>query len=147
MSDSILRFSGKTLYLDNFYPCNVEFEGMFYPSSEHAFQAAKTFDIEERKKFQKYSTPKSAKQHGRKVKLRSDWENVKIQVMKDIVKDKFTRNEDIRQLLLATEDAHLEEGNFHGDKFWGTVNREGENWLGKILMEVREELRRQKTLT
>ena len=102
---------------------------MFYPSSEHAFQAAKTFDIEERKKFQKYSTPKSAKQHGRKVKLRPDWENVKIQVMKNIVKDKFTRNEDIRQLLLATEDAHLEEGNFHGDKFWGTVNREGENWL------------------
>ena len=139
MPDAILRFKGDTLYLDNFYPCNVEYEGMIYPSAEHAFQAAKTLDMNIRKRFQYYDTPKKAKQAGRRLKLRSDWEEVKIPIMKEIVKNKFLRNDaeqDIRTLLLATGDAHLEEGNKHGDKFWGTVEGVGRNELGKILMEV-----------
>lgn len=88
---------------------------------------------------------KDAKYCGRRLPLRKDWEQVKISVMKTIVKDKFIRNmaykADIQKLLLDTGDAYLEEGNSHGDRFWGTVKGEGQNWLGKILMEVREEIR------
>ena len=116
-----------------------------YPSVEHAFQAAKSLDNEVRKGFQVCPTAADAKYFGRHVKLRSDWDEVKIRVMKDLVKDKFVRNfsfgSDMKQMLLDTGDSYLEEGNNHGDTFWGTVNGRGKNHLGKILMEVRDELR------
>lgn len=144
MMEKINRFRGKYEFLSNFYPCIVYFEGMAYPSVEHAFQAAKSLDTHVRQGFQVCPTPADAKGFGRKVALRPDWEDVKISVMKDIVRDKFTRNlsdVELSALLLATGDAYLEEGNNHRDTFWGTVNGEGRNELGKILMEVREELR------
>ena len=85
--------------------------------------------------------PSSAKKLGRRVQLRSDWENVKYNVMYEIVKAKFTQNLKLKAKLLETDNQHLEEGNTWGDKIWGTVNGVGENNLGKILMRVREEIR------
>ena len=73
--------------------------------------------------------------------MRSDWEDVKFDVMYDIVKAKFTQNEDLKRKLLDTEGYYLEEGNNWGDKIWGVVNGVGENHLGKILMRVRNELK------
>ncbi len=146
MAGAIKSFRGEYAFLSNFYPCTVEFEGMEYPSVEHAFQAAKTLDTKKRKAFETYATPVAAKRAGRRVKLCPDWEDVKIEIMKQIVRDKFTRNiadVDLKKALLLTGDAHLEEGNTHGDRFWGTVKGEGRNELGKILMEVREELKAQ----
>lgn len=141
--EKIISFKGKYAFLSNFYPCTVEYEGMTYPSAEHAFQAAKTLDIEVRKGFQVCPTPSEAKWCGRRVKLRPDWEETKIDVMATIVRDKFTRNiahVNLRELLIGTGDAYIENGNNYRDKFWGTVAGEGRNELGKILMSVRSML-------
>ena len=77
------------------------------------------------------------------MQLRADWEDVKLSIMEDIVRAKFTQNEDLKQLLLATGDLVLEEGNTWHDTFWGVdvKTQEGENHLGRILMRVRQELR------
>ena len=85
--------------------------------------------------------PSTAKREGRRVTLRPDWEEVKYQVMYEICCAKFTQNRELREILLATGDEYLEEGNTWGDRIWGTVNGQGNNWLGKILMQVREELK------
>ena len=87
--------------------------------------------------------PAMSKKAGRRVQLRADWEDVKLSIMEDIVRAKFTQNEDLKQLLLATGDLVLEEGNTWHDTFWGVdvKTQEGENHLGRILMRVRQELR------
>lgn len=142
----ISAFQGKYAAFSNFYPCFVVYEGMIFPSAEHAFQAAKTTDRNERVAFAVCPTAKEVKALGRKIQLRPDWEEIKVQVMTEVVRDKFVRNQadkDIRELLLWTGDAQLEEANSHGDRFWGTVKGEGQNWLGKILMQVRGELQGQ----
>ncbi len=138
---AIKSFSGKYQFLDNFFACDVVYEGIMYPSTEHAFQAAKTTDVEIRKKFRLYETFADAKRKGRQLKLRPDWEEIKDTVMYEVVKDKFTRNARLKEMLLATGDEYLEEGNRHGDRYWGTVSGEGRNQLGKTLMRVRQELR------
>ncbi len=71
--------------------------------------------------------------------MRKDWEQVKVQIMKEICKAKFDQNEDLKKQLLATGRQTLEEGNTWGDRIWGTVDGVGQNYLGKILMEIRKE--------
>jgi ribA/ribD-fused uncharacterized protein len=140
----IAEFQGEYRFLSNFWPAPVEFEGLMYPSAEHAYQAAKTMDVNERKRIAALATPAEAKAAGRALKpplLRADWEEAKFDVMERCVRDKFTRSGDLRAKLLATGDAELEEGNTWGDRVWGVYQGEGENRLGKILMKVREELR------
>lgn len=82
-----------------------------------------------------------ARSLGRRIPLRKDWEQVKVSVMQTIVTAKFTQNPSLRERLLATEDAYLEEGNTWNDRTWGTVGGVGANLLGRILMEVRENCR------
>lgn len=136
----INEFRGKYYFLSNFYPAPVEYEGIVYQNNEAAFQSAKITDYETRLKFANLD-PSSAKRKGRSVQLRHDWEQIKYEVMYEIVKAKFSQNEDLKQRLLATGDEHLEEGNTWGDRIWGTVNGKGQNHLGKILMRVRNELK------
>ena len=85
--------------------------------------------------------PSKAKQLGRKVKLRKDWEEVKTNIMYDICLAKFTQNQDLKEKLLKTGNAILIEGNWWNDTYWGVCNGIGENNLGKILMKIREELK------
>ena len=87
--------------------------------------------------------PIASKKLGRRVQLRPDWEEVKVGIMEEIVRAKFTQNEDLKQRLLATGDLVLEEGNSWHDTFWGVDarSRKGKNHLGRILMQVRQELR------
>lgn len=132
------EFRGKYYFLSNFYPAPVTYEGLTYSTNEAAFQSAKTFL--DRKRFTNLD-PLSAKRLGRKVQLRPDWEEVKYNIMYEIVKAKFIQNPDLKEKLLQTGNQHLEERNTWGDKIWGTVNGTGENALGKILMKVREELK------
>jgi ribA/ribD-fused uncharacterized protein len=138
----IAEFHGDYRFLSNFFPSVVEFEGITYPTVEHAYQSAKTLDMNERKRIAKCESPSDAKREGRKLKLREDWETAKFAVMETCVRYKFAHHPELRDKLLATGDATLEEGNDWGDKIWGVVNGEGENRLGKILMKVRDELRR-----
>ena len=132
-------FDGNYAFLSNFYSCMVEYDGLLYRNSEAAFQSAKTMDKKMRKVFTELS-PSSAKYLGRHVQLRDDWEDVKDNIMYEIVYNKFSNNLDLRNSLHDTGDAELIEGNWWNDKYWGMCNGEGQNKLGKILMRVRDEL-------
>lgn len=142
MTEKINSFRGKYYFLSNFYDAPVTYDGLTYRNNEAAFQAAKVLDRTTKEIFTTLD-PGSAKKEGRHVKLRPDWERVKFNIMSDICEAKFTQNPDLKDKLLATGDTYLEEGNTWGDKIWGTVNGEGQNNLGKILMAVRMKLRHQ----
>jgi ribA/ribD-fused uncharacterized protein len=141
----INKFRGANRFLSNFYETSVEWEGLTYPSSEAAFQASKTLDQEDRKRFQTMA-PTVAKREGYKVKLRENWEDIKIDVMYQIVLAKFSQNEFLKQKLIATGREWLEEGNTWGDRTWGTVDGIGNNYLGKVLMTVRSVLMLQEAI-
>ena len=132
-------FRGEYSFLSNFHKCKVEFEGMTYPSVEHAFQAAKNPDPEYRRSIAAVGSPVTAKRMGKKTALRSDWEEVKDGIMYKLLKSKFT-DPGLRDKLIATGDAELIEGNNHWDRYWGVCRGEGQNKLGKLLMKVREEV-------
>lgn len=136
----INEFRGKYYFLSNFYLAPVEWEGIHYSNNEAAFQSAKVISKESRKQFV-HLDPSKAKQKGRRVQLRHDWERIKEQVMYEVCYAKFSQNEDLKKKLLETGDKYLEEGNTWGDKEWGTSNGVGKNKLGKILMRIRDELK------
>jgi ribA/ribD-fused uncharacterized protein len=132
----IKKFQKEYRFLSNFWPCQVEYDGDNYPSVENAYQAAK-FNKEERSVF-KRCTAGEAKKLGQKATLVDNWEDKKIDIMKNLVLQKFTKNETLKQQLILTSGQYIEEGNTWGDVFWGTCNGVGKNNLGKIIMEVRE---------
>ena len=136
---SIESFSGEYRFLSNFWPCLVALDGTLYPSVEHAYQAAKTLDPEERASVRNADGPYKAKKAGRAVILREDWGDVKLDVMADLVYQKFQHPE-LREKLLATGNQELIEGNHWKDFFWGVCNGKGQNHLGRILMDVRSQL-------
>lgn len=144
----IAHFNGVHRYLSNFWMSPVEFEGILYPSSEHAYQAAKTLDLEVRQKIADMKTAGEAKKAGQKVDKQPGWEEKKVEVMESIVLAKFTQNTDLRAQLLATGDQELVEANGWHDIFWGVCHGsrkcnctgQGENYLGQVLMRVRSHL-------
>jgi ribA/ribD-fused uncharacterized protein len=143
MLKKIESFEGENHYLSNFFNAPVKYDGIFYLNNEAAFQSAKVLSKEERLEFE-ILQPNDAKRLGRKVKLRKDWEQVKDQVMYDCVKDKFERNEELKKKLLSTGQTQLIEGNWWDDTYWGVCEGKGQNKLGKILMQVREEFKTKK---
>lgn len=134
------KFAGRYRFLSNFYYGPVYLDGVEYNTVEHAYQAAKNNDIVYRDMVWRAKTPSIAKSIGRKAVLRKDWEDVKLDIMYRLVKEKFSK-EPRRTQLLATGLEELIEGNYWNDTFWGMCNGKGENYLGKILMRVRTELR------
>ncbi|MEP7292360.1 MAG: NADAR family protein, partial [Chloroflexota bacterium] len=130
-------------------PVEIVLDGEPYPSVEHAFQAAKTHDPEERREIRANPSPVTAKYMGKRVALRPDWDNYRFTIMETLVRQKFTRSAELRAKLLATADAELIEGNTWRDTNWGAVWNEdkarwvGKNFLGQILMKIREELKEQ----
>lgn len=142
---AINSFFGEYRFLSNFWICDVYYEGLTYPSSEAAYQAAKTLDMNERRQFLNL-TPGQAKRFRGKITLRDDWEEVKYDVMSEIVWNKFNGNSYLTNLLIATGDEELIEGNTWHDNTWGNCscdrckNIQGKNYLGKILMDTRKRL-------
>ena len=133
------RFRGNYLYLSNMYACKVVYDGMEFRCSEAAFQAAKVKDKNIRKRFTEMDGYE-AKKEGRKVKLREDWNEVKLNIMGRILLDKFVRNPELGIALMKTGNELLIEGNNWGDRYWGVCNGVGENNLGKLLMRLRKYL-------
>lgn len=131
--------SKKYFFLSNFAPSPVTYNGILFATVEHAFQAAKSLDVEDQKLCSLARTPQDAKHFGRRVKLRPDWEEVKESVMEDLLRQKFSDSE-LRKQLLDTGNAELIEGNTWGDKYWGVCGGEGQNRLGYLLMKVRKEI-------
>jgi ribA/ribD-fused uncharacterized protein len=145
------RFKDPWGFLSNFYPCSVVLDEVTYPSVEHAYQAAKTLNLKEREKFLYAGvTAGRAKRMGKAIsdsgKLRPDWKEVNIGIMRDLLMQKFYPTI-LRRKLISTFTAELVEGNNWHDLFFGVCDGtcrqgphepEGLNHLGRILMEVRE---------
>ena len=146
------KFEGRYRFLSNFYPCEVEHQGITYPSNEHYYVAMKVNDQQLingiyytpgdfREMLSKMINPGAVKRLGQKIKIRKDWDSKKLEIMNWGVRYKFNNNKILKELLLSTGDDELIEGNYWKDTYWGVCNGIGKNHLGKILMEVRRELR------
>lgn len=136
----IAGFVGPYRWLSNYLPCPVIYEGRAYGSSEAAYHASK-FPEAERDEFTKLDPDASKKLSRKKTVDQTWWDARKERVMREITVAKFTQNPELARKLIETGDRQLEELNWWGDKFWGTVQGEGRNVLGKILMDVRATLR------
>jgi len=138
MSREIRSFKGDHEFLSNFYPHTLTFGGWNYPTLEHAFQAAKTEDRELRKRIRETANPADAKAIGRRLKLREGWDVRRLEVMSDLLWQKFC-DPVLRSLLLETAGATLIESNWWYDHYWGVCSHcgKGDNHLGRLIMAIR----------
>lgn len=138
MSDApITMFAGPFRFLSNFWEAPTFYEGVEYPTSEHAYQAAKVASPMLKKAILNCKTPGEAKKLAKSFTRRADWDDVKLGVMETILRSKFARP-DMRMALMGTGDAEITEGNTWNDTFWGVCKGVGENHLGKLLMKLRK---------
>jgi ribA/ribD-fused uncharacterized protein len=136
VSDEFGQFS-------NFAAFPIQMDGERWPTTEHYFQAQKFEDETYRQKIRKAHSPMLAARLGRdrKQKLRRDWEAVKVEIMRQAVRAKFSQHEQLRELLLSTGEAKIAE-HTENDNYWGDGgDGSGKNMLGRILMQLREEWR------
>ena len=127
----------------NFAAYPIELKGKLWPTSEHYFQAQKFAETEHEEAVRLETSPMIAARMGRDRKrpLRPDWEAVKDDIMREAVRAKFRQHAQLRDTLLATGDATIVE-HTQNDAYWGDGgDGSGKNLLGRILMEIREELR------
>lgn len=129
------------------YLCNFYHSPFFvgpndkYQTVEHYFQAMKSTDAAVQEQIRNAATPSVAKKLGRACELREDWEQVKEDVMRRAIFEKFNPGTELADKLLSTGDAILIEGNDWRDSYWGVpFTGTGKNRLGELLMEHREAL-------
>ena len=130
-------------FLCNFSAHGFSTDGRYWPTVEHYFQAQKFAGTEYEERIRISRTPKEAKNLGqtRERTLRSDWDQVKVEVMRAALLAKFTTHDELRKALLETGDEEIVE-NAPTDYFWGCGQLGGgQNMLGKLLMETRQALR------
>jgi len=139
----ISEFKSEYRFLSNFYPCNIELDGKLWTSTEHYYAAMKNSDPAYQEGVRNLSSPAQAKKAGQLVVIREDWEQVKQDVMLKALRAKFAPGSDLAVKLLATGYKILQEGNRWNDMYWGVCLNTGvgQNHLGKLLMQVRTELR------
>lgn len=137
----IKEFRGEYRWLSNFAPCKILLDGVEYPSVEAAYMSAKSNDLSW-KEFcsDRNNTAGQIKKASRGVKLVPNWEQIKLQVMRDCVIQKFNQ-EPYKTKLKNTGNVKIQEGNMWNDKFWGVCLKTGFglNHLGKIIMEIRDD--------
>lgn len=140
-----IRFFLDQYYLfSNYSAIPVTYKGYTYPTSEHAYQTTKFanhLDISE--KIKHASSPSVAKKLSLhyEVKKRKDWDNIKLQIMTDIIHHKAQQHKEIQKKLLATGNDEIIE-NSMDDYFWGCgKDGSGQNKMGKIWMQIRNELK------
>lgn len=142
----INKFADKYYFLSNFYEKSIFIKNKEYKSIEHAYQAFKSTNKSEHEWIRNAPNPSKAKYFGKKIKLRKDWNEIKYDLMLRLIKIKF-KDEELKKMLLDTGNEELIEGNYWHDNVWGDCKCEkckdiyGTNWLGKILMKVREEIK------
>lgn len=140
------KFIGEYRWLSNFHPSPLEawFDDnkVIIPTVEHYYQGSKASNREDRERIFAAKVPGEAKKLGQRLILPRDWETRKLTVMRNGLEMKFGQHKDLREKLLATGDRELIEGNNWNDRFWGKVNGVGENFLGRLLMALRRDLRR-----
>ena len=144
------RFNLEYKFLSNFQASTIIVEGKRYPSVEHAYQSLKSVDLVEQEEIRNAVSAGQAKKMGKRVKPVDGWDDIKPGVMLDLLRLKF-QNPFLRHKLIATGQIPLIEGNTWHDTFWGKCNcpkhnGEGLNVLGKLLMQVRDEVREEDRL-
>lgn len=128
-------------FLNNFETSPIYVFHREWATVEHAYQAQKTINDEEYDAIWKAKTPRKARDLGQLVTLRPNWGLIKNWVMKECVLAKFTQHPHLQEQLLVTGDEELIEDS-PIDWYWGCGDDgTGQNNLGKILMEVRKEIR------
>ncbi|MCP4394340.1 MAG: NADAR family protein [Alphaproteobacteria bacterium] len=138
-----MLFTKKYWYLSNMANVSLCDNGVIYRAVEYAFQAAKTFNRDEKLAIRDAPTPKEAKRFGNLVTLRSDWETVKVVYMERFIVLKFKLHPRLRAMLNTIEGEIIEHNYWH-DNFWGDClcpeckNIVGRNVVGKILMSIRD---------
>lgn len=139
--EEIVAFKDEYSFLNTVYLAKTEYEGLFYPSAESAFQASKLTDNSKRKRFAECS-PDKARAKGAAVTPYDGWESSRLSIMEGIQENKFSGDPELRQRLLSTGSRRLIYGNKKKDAYWGVdpITWEGENNLGEILMRVRSKL-------
>jgi hypothetical protein len=137
----INKFKDEYSWLSNFAHCQVSVNGAVYPSVEHAYQSAKNNDHSWKRYCQTETDPAKVKKESRKVSLVPGWDSYKVQIMKDLINQKFEQ-QPYKNALINTGDLYIQEGNTWGDTFWGVDLRSdrGKNILGKLIMDKRTEL-------
>lgn len=139
-------FRNEYFFLSNYSCSPFYIDNVLFPTMEHYFQTSKASNQKDYLFIANAPTPGDAKRLGRRIQLRHDWEKVKDNVMLIGLRKKFA-NPELRDLLLATGDEELVEGNYWHDNEWGNCtcprckNIPGKNKLGKLLMQVREEIK------
>lgn len=141
----VMGFFDEYRFLSNFHLCPVKWNGVTFPSTEHLYQWLKCEDDEWLPQFLSAS-PSESKHLGRKVPLMEGFDEKKVGIMYAINLEKYKQNPELKDLLLATQDKHLVEWNYWGDRFWGMITTNdnklvGDNNLGRVLMEVRTKLK------
>lgn len=138
--NDITEFRGEFSWLSNFFPVQIEYEGLTYPSVEHAYQAGKLINIEDRKLFLIMSAGQ-AKRNWKKYKTYNLTEEFRLNLMYQLLSIKFNQ-EPFKSLLIATGDCNIQECNLWGDTFFGYClkTNQGKNHLGQMIMNIREKL-------
>lgn len=143
----IKLFRGTYEFLSNYYdPCPVTYKGLTYRNSEAAYQAQKC-QFEDKKELFTDLSPDEAKGFGKRIAIVPGWDDIKAEVMREIVHAKFSQHPELAERLLATGEQELVEGNFWHDNFFGACgcpacrDLPAQNWLGLILMDERYKLR------
>ncbi|MEU4558478.1 NADAR family protein [Actinoplanes sp. NPDC023936] len=145
-ANAITEFRNEWAFLSNFHKAPLTWEGLHYPTSEHAFNAGKTTEADLRRWIAAANTPREAKRRGHQVRLRDHWDDeIRYQVMRAVLRAKFAPVPGRVQALLSTGSVDLVEGNTWHDMHWGkcTCSRHGgmgDNYLGRFLMDLRAEL-------
>ncbi|MFT6397715.1 MAG: ribA/ribD-fused uncharacterized protein [Bradymonadia bacterium] len=148
MADRIEVCSAAGEY-SNFAPLPLTRAKKKWPTSQHYFQAMKFEDSKLREKIRrsKNSAVSAKLGRARKTPIRRSWHGMRFNVMRDAVRAKFTPHEELTELLLKTGAANL-VGHIEADSFWSDGgDGSGRNVLGRLLMEVRSELRRDRFQT
>jgi ribA/ribD-fused uncharacterized protein len=141
--DVLEFYSDENRIYSNMYSCIIHINGKLYRSSEHWYQCNKTLDPVIHEQIRSCRSGYEAKKLGNTIEIRPDWDDIKLEIMYIGVYNKFKQNPKLRNRLLATDDGLLVENNKHKDSYWGVYNGIGENHLGKILMRVRDQLRKE----
>ena len=142
IKNEVLFYEEEFECFSNFSAYQVEYAGLLWPTSEHAYQASKFDDIELKNKILNAKSPREAFNMGRDPKniLRKDWYSIRIKIMEDIIHEKIKQHPYIYKKLLETGDREIVETS-PIDSFWGWgPDKKGENNLGKIWMKLRTEV-------
>lgn len=134
----------ETRFLSNFFPIPIKYKNADYASVEAAYMSAKSEDVLWKSFCQDpFNSPGAIKNRSKLITIREDWADIKLSVMEECLRCKFSYPHMI-EMLLATGNQNIVEGTTWNDRFWGVDLTEtpniGENHLGRLLMKIRDEL-------